>query len=156
MVNIISYDNLIPISRLKDDTSLIDGDSETFEEKQPGIIDFNEKLDFDDWTEEVVDDNLMVWAEDFKLFHGLIINNDGEIEISEKIPIYINRIPEANPRDKTYLKIVNQSTEFDFNLISNNIFSTINLDTFPFTRNNVINNNNNNNNHEDYNHVLIK
>ncbi|CAB5383795.1 unnamed protein product [Rhizophagus irregularis] len=156
MVNIISYDNLIPISRLKDDTSLIDGDSETFEEKQPGVIDFNEKLDFDDWTEEVVDDNLMVWAEDFKLFHGLIINNDGEIEISEKIPIYINRIPEANPRDKTYLKIVNQSTEFDFNLISNNIFSTINLDTFPFTRNNVINNNNNNNNHEDYNHVLIK
>src|SRR5688572_13415004 len=92
----------------------------------------------------------MVWTEDFKLFHGLIINNDGEIEISEEIPIYINKIPETNPRDNTYLKIVNQSTEFDFNLISKNIFSTIN---FPSTRNNV---NNNNNNHEDYNHVLIK
>jgi hypothetical protein len=152
MVNIISYDDLIPISRLKDGTSLIDEDFDTFEVKQPGIANFKEMLGLDDWTEDAADNNLMSWAEDFNLFQGLITNDDDEYRISKKIPIDIIKIPKVNSSDKFYLEIIKPSTKLDFTLISNNIFSTINLHNFPFTRNNI----NNDKKYESFNHVIIR
>ncbi|PKY47814.1 hypothetical protein RhiirA4_463183 [Rhizophagus irregularis] len=148
MVNIISYDELIPISRSERDTSLEDGD-ETFKEIQPGIANFKEKLSLEEWVGVVTNDNLISWTKDFNLFQGFIINKNDEMLISKKIPVDFIEIPKITPSNKSYLKIIKPSTKLEFTLVSNNIFSIKNLSTLPFV-------NNNNHNHDSYNHVLVK
>ncbi|GBB89461.1 hypothetical protein RclHR1_16150002 [Rhizophagus clarus] len=136
MVNIISYGNLIPISWLRNGTLLMDGNFEASGEKQPGVDNFEMMLDFDDWAGDAVDSNLMGWVEDFNLFRGLVVKGD-KIETSEKIAIEIVKIPKVNSRDESHLKMIRPSTELEVNLISSNIFSIQNLNSFLFIRNNV-------------------
>src|SRR6266536_91037 len=45
-VEIISYNNLVPISRLKFDTT------SSVDEKQPGVANFKEKLTLDNWVRD--------------------------------------------------------------------------------------------------------
>jgi hypothetical protein len=148
VVNIISYDKLIPISQLERNISLVNGD-ETFKEKQPGVANFKEKLSLKKWVGEAVNDNLISWTKDFNIFHGIIINKNDEIEISKKIPVEFIKIPKVNSSNKSYLKIIKPSTKLEFSLISNNIFSIKNLTTFPFIKNN-------DKSYESYNHVHNK
>ncbi|PKY14702.1 kinase-like protein [Rhizophagus irregularis] len=135
MVNIISYDDFIPISRLKHKVD--DGGLETFREKQPGVDKFKEKLSLEEWVGDAVNDNLMGWTRDFNLFRGLIINKNDKIKISKKIPINIVKIPEVNPCNKSYLKIIKPSTKFELALISNNIFPSENSRIFPLIKSDV-------------------
>ncbi|CAB4409322.1 unnamed protein product [Rhizophagus irregularis] len=148
MIDIISYDNLISISQLRLNKSLVDSDLETFKEKQPGVVNFKEKLSLKKWVEDAVNDNLIIWTKNFGLFQGLIINNNDEIEISKKIPITIIKIPEVNSINKSYSKSIKPSTKLEFTLFSNHIFSK-NLSTFPFIKNN-------DKTYKGYNHVLVK
>ncbi|CAB5179818.1 unnamed protein product [Rhizophagus irregularis] len=148
MIDIISYDNLISISQLRLNKSLVDSDLETFKEKQPGVVNFKEKLSLKKWVEDAVNDNLIIWTRNFGLFQGLIINNNDEIEISKKIPITIIKIPEANSINKSYLELIKPSTKLEFTLFSNHIFSK-NLSTFPFIKNS-------DRTYKGYNHVLVK
>ncbi|CAB4426330.1 unnamed protein product [Rhizophagus irregularis] len=148
MVNIISYDELIPISRSERDTSLEDG-GEIFKEIQPGVANFEERLSLEEWVGDVTNDNLISWTKDFNLFQGFIINKNDEMLISKKIPVDFIEIPKITPSNKSYLKIIKPSTKLEFTLVSNNIFSIKNLSTLPFV-------NNNNHNHDSYNHVLVK
>ncbi|CAB5376212.1 unnamed protein product [Rhizophagus irregularis] len=148
MVNIISYDELIPISRSERDTSLEDGD-ETFKEIQPGVANFEEKLSLEEWVGDVTNDNLISWTKDFNLFQGFIINKNDEMLISKKIPVDFIGIPKITQSNKSYLKIIKPSTKLEFTLVSNNIFSIKNLSTLPFIEDN-------DNNHKGYNHVLVK
>ncbi|UZO27034.1 uncharacterized protein OCT59_019243 [Rhizophagus irregularis] len=151
MVSIISYDNLILISRLRLNESLvIDSDLETFKEIQPGIVNFNEKLSLDEWVGNAVNKNLISWTRDFKLFQGLIINKYDEIEISKKTPVDVIEVPKVNLNNKSYLKIINSSTNLEFALISNNIFPFKNLSAFPFVKNDKSDKG------YDHDHVLIK
>ncbi|CAB4426295.1 unnamed protein product [Rhizophagus irregularis] len=135
MVNIISYDDLIPISRLKHKVD--DGRLENFREKQPGVDNFKEKLSLEEWVGDAVNDNLMGWTRDFNLFRGLIINKNDKIKISKKIPINIVKIPEVNPCNKSYLKIIKPSTKFELALISKNIFPSENSSIFPLIKSDV-------------------
>ncbi|GES80282.1 hypothetical protein GLOIN_2v1871094 [Rhizophagus clarus] len=151
MVSIISYDDLIPISSLKHNLPLLYGDHEDYKERQPGVADFEEKLNLDEWVGNAINNNLMNWAREFNLFQGLIINKYGEIEISKKAPINVIKIPKVNSINKSYLKIIELSTKLEFSFISNSIFPIKNLSTFPF-----IKNNDNDEGHEGYNHVLVK
>jgi hypothetical protein len=151
MVNIISYDDLIPISH---NMLLLDGDHEASGEKQsgekqPGFADSEEKLSLNKWVRKAINNNLMSWTRDFNLFQGLIINKYDEIEISKKIPVDFIEIPGVNSINKSYLKISEPSTKLEFTLIFNNIFSIKNLSAFPFIKNN-------NESYEGYNHVLVK
>ncbi|GBC10313.1 hypothetical protein RclHR1_09510004 [Rhizophagus clarus] len=148
MGNIISYDNLIPISQLGRNASLVNGD-EAFKEQQPGVANFKEKLSLEKWVGDAVNDNLISWTKDFNLFHGLIINKNDETEISKKIPVNLIEIPIVVSNNRSYSKIIKSSTKLEFTLITNNIFSIENLSTFPFI-------NNNDKNYESYNHFLIK
>ncbi|CAB5369874.1 unnamed protein product [Rhizophagus irregularis] len=148
MVNIISYDELIPISRSERDTSLVNGD-ETFKEIQPGVANFEEKLSLEEWVGDVTNDNLISWTKDFNLFRGFIINKNDEMLISKKIPVDFIEIPKITQSNKSYLKIIKPSTKLEFTLVSNNIFSIKNLSTLPFIEDN-------DNNHKGYNHVLVK
>ncbi|POG63175.1 hypothetical protein GLOIN_2v1688945, partial [Rhizophagus irregularis DAOM 181602=DAOM 197198] len=148
MVNIISYDELVPISRSERDTSLEDGD-EIFKEIQPGVANFEEKLSLEEWVGDVTNDNLISWTKDFNLFQGFIINKNNEMLLSKKIPVDFIEIPKITLSNKSYLKIIKPSTELEFTLVSNNIFSIKNLSTLPFVKNN-------DNNHDGYNHVLVK
>ncbi|CAB4426304.1 unnamed protein product [Rhizophagus irregularis] len=149
MVNIISYEDLISISQLKHNISFVDSDLETFKEKQPGVSNFKEKLSLDEWVGDAINNNLMTWTRDFNLFQGLIINKYDEIEISEKIPVNVIKIPIVNSNNTSYLKIIKPSTKFEFTLTSNNIFSIKNLSTFPFVKNS-------NKSYDGYNHIQVK
>ncbi|GBB91402.1 hypothetical protein RclHR1_18680002 [Rhizophagus clarus] len=137
--DLISYNDLILISQLKNNTSLVDGGLETFKEKQPEIANFKEKLSLEEWVGDAVNDNLMSWTRDFNLFRGLIINKNEKIEISKKIPIRIIKIPEVNPCVNSYLRIIKPSTKFELALISSNILPNENPDTFPSLESNVKN-----------------
>ncbi|CAB5376214.1 unnamed protein product [Rhizophagus irregularis] len=148
MGNIIFYDELIPISRSERDTSLVNGD-ETLKELQTGVANFEEKLSLEKWVGDAMNDSLISWIKDFNLFHGLIINKNGEMVISKKIPVKFFEIPKITSNNKSYLKIIKASTKLENTLASNNIFSIKNLSPFSFVKNN-------DNNHESYNHVLVK
>ncbi|RIA88006.1 hypothetical protein C1645_713539 [Glomus cerebriforme] len=139
-INIISYDNLIPVSQLR--KSLVD---DSVNKIQP-----NEKLSLDEWVGDAVNNNIASWTGDFHLFQGLLFNKNYEIEISKKIAINFIKIPKVNPSDKSYLKIIKPSTNLEVSLISNNIFSFNNLSTFPSIKVNNIKS------YTDYIHVLIK
>ncbi|GBB88479.1 hypothetical protein RclHR1_01500009 [Rhizophagus clarus] len=107
-------------------------------EKQPGIVNFNEKLSLEEWIGDARHDNMVKWTNNFDLFKGLIINQDCDIKISKKIAINFNEIPKVNSNDKVYSKMITPSTNLEVILISNNIFSIKNLNTFPFINNNII------------------
>jgi hypothetical protein len=150
MVNLISYD-LVPISHLNYSTIR---DLKTFNDKKwSGFSKFKDdlSLSLEKWVGNAINDNLMSWANDFNLFQGLIINKNDGIEISKKMPVNIIEIPKVNPINKFCLKIIMPTTNLKVNLISNNIYSSKDLSTFPF-----INVNNNIKSCGDYTHVLIK
>ncbi|CAG8702194.1 4167_t:CDS:1, partial [Funneliformis mosseae] len=148
VIELISYEELIPISQLTSSKSL--DNFENFNELKLGIANFDKKLSFEDWVGDSLHDNLMSWASNFHLFQGLIFNKNNEIEISKKIAInFINELPKVNPSDKNYLKVIKPSTKLEVNLISNNIFTIKNLHSFPFIKSNV-------KGYGNYNHILIK
>ncbi|CAB5376202.1 unnamed protein product [Rhizophagus irregularis] len=131
IVYIISYNNLIPISQLRNSKP---DDSETYDERQPGIVDFKEKLSLEDWAGNAAYDNLICWAKDFNLFHGLMTNQNYEMEISKKIAMDFVKLPKINLSNKSYLKMIKPSTKLEVGLISSNIFSIENLSVFPFIK----------------------
>ncbi|CAB5373518.1 unnamed protein product [Rhizophagus irregularis] len=145
MIDIIAYYNLIPISQSSHKKLLID-----VNEKQPGVVNFKEKLSLKKWIGNTMYDNLVNWADNLHLFKGLIINEDYKIRISKKIAVNLNKFPEVNLiSDRTYPKMIMPSTNLEVILISNNIFSIKDLSTFPFIKNNV-------KNYKDYIHILFK
>ncbi|CAB5215378.1 unnamed protein product [Rhizophagus irregularis] len=149
MIDIISY-SLIPISQLGLKKLLLIDELESFNEKQPGVVNFKEKLNLKKWIGNAMYDNLVNWANNLHLFKGLIINEDYKIRISKKIAVNLNKFPEVNLiSDRTYPKMIMPSTNLEVILISNNIFSIKDLSTFPFIKKNV-------KNYEDYIHILFK
>src|SRR5947207_15205132 len=58
-LNIISYNNLVPITQLKFDTT-----SSVLEEKQPGIANYKRKLSLDDWVGDSPYINLTRWVKE--------------------------------------------------------------------------------------------
>jgi hypothetical protein len=144
--DIISYGNLVPITQLKHNTI---NNLETFSKKWTGISNFKENLSLEEWVGDAVNDNLMSWTSDFKLFKGLIINKNHDIEISKKIAVSIIQIPKVNSSDKSYLELIKPSTNLKAILISNNIFSFEDLSSFPFVKNDV-------KSYGNYTHVVIK
>ncbi|CAB5376194.1 unnamed protein product [Rhizophagus irregularis] len=147
-IDIISYCNFVTTSELRCSILPIYY-PETFDEKQPGVINFKEKLSLEDWVRDVEYDNLISLITDSHLFQGLIFNQSCEMKVSEKIAINLLEVPKVNVRDKSCLEIIRPSTKLEVNLISNNIFSIKNLNTFPFIENDK-------EIYEDYNHVLFK
>ncbi|GBC01719.1 hypothetical protein RclHR1_04300001 [Rhizophagus clarus] len=135
LVDIISYGNLISISQLKHSKSLAYNEDL---EKQPGIANFKDKQNLREWVGDAMNYNLMSWASDFKLFQGLIINKNDEIEISKKIPVSIIEIPKVKLIEKYYMEIINPSTNLKAILISNNIYTFEDLNSFfPLIKNNI-------------------
>ncbi|CAB5369916.1 unnamed protein product [Rhizophagus irregularis] len=147
-IDIISYGNFVTTSDLRCSILSI-YDSETFDEKQPGIINFKEKLSLENWVMDVEYDNLISLITDSHLFQGLIFNQSCEMKVSEEIAINLLEVPKVNVRDKSCLEIIRPSTKLEVNLISNNIFSIKDLNIFPFIENDE-------EIYEDYNHVLLK
>jgi hypothetical protein len=129
IVDIISYDSLISTSQLRHGIS----NYETYDERQPRVTSYEEKLSLEDWVGNATYDNLISWIIDFRLFHGLVTNQN-EIEISKKIAIDFIKIPKVNLSDKSYLKMIRPSTTLKISLISNNIFSIEDLKSFPFIK----------------------
>ncbi|PKY12905.1 hypothetical protein RhiirB3_392023 [Rhizophagus irregularis] len=130
LVYIISYNNLIPISQLRNSKP---DDFETCDERQSGIVD-KEKLILEDWVGNAAYDNLICWTKDFNLFHGLMTNQNYEMEISKKIAMNFIKIPKVNLSDKFYLKMIRPSTKLEVGLISSNILPIENLGSFPFIK----------------------
>ena len=76
MVDIISYNKLIPISELRfrkfpEETFQT---FNTFNEIQPGVANFKDKLILENWSSGSIYDNLAKWIKDFHLFQGLTVN----------------------------------------------------------------------------------
>ncbi|PKK63269.1 kinase-like protein, partial [Rhizophagus irregularis] len=104
VIDIISYNNLIPISKLRSiASSLLD----EIDEKQPGVANFREKLSFYEWIGNSSYTNLTKWINEKHLIYGLIINKHFELEISKKIAINFINIPSVDSSTKFYLKIIN-------------------------------------------------
>ncbi|EXX70781.1 uncharacterized protein OCT59_019176 [Rhizophagus irregularis] len=144
-----SYDDLIPISQLRSSSIDESDESEIFNEKQPGVADFKEKLSLEEWLGNAIHNNLMSWARDFQLFQGLKINNNYKIENSKKNAFDFIKIPKVNLQHKYCLKIINPQTKLGEKLISNNIFTYKSTTPFSFIKSN-------DENCGEYNHALIK
>ncbi|CAB5386186.1 unnamed protein product [Rhizophagus irregularis] len=127
-VEIISYNNLVPISQLKSETTLLE------DEIQPGVANFKEKLTLENW---VKNSKYAKWVEEFQLLRGLIIDQSSESRISNENTIDLINIPDVNSNDKFYLKIVKPTTILDEILINDNIISTNSdedISSFPFIK----------------------
>jgi hypothetical protein len=137
-----SYEDLIPISQLSID------EPEAFNEKQPGVANFKEKLSLEEWLGNAIHNNLMSWARDFQLFQGLIINNNYKIVNGKKNAFTFIKVPKVNLKYEDYLRIINPETELEEKLVSNNIFSFKDTIPFSFIKSNV-------KGCREYNHILV-
>ncbi|CAB4463067.1 unnamed protein product [Rhizophagus irregularis] len=113
ILKIIHYDDLISISQLRVG-KLPSDDFETFKVSQPGISNFKEKLNLEEWiaNEETEEDSCVIltkFVKNFHLLQGLIINRYNEMKVSEKFVVNFIRLPELNPSNDFYLE-VNKST----------------------------------------------
>ncbi|CAB5386230.1 unnamed protein product [Rhizophagus irregularis] len=116
MPDIISYNDLIPISELSSSaTTLI------IDEKQPGIVNFKERLSLKKWVGDSIYANITKWIKEFRLLQGLIVNKYFELENSKKIAINLFNIPDIYSIDESYLKIMKPTTNVEEFLITNNI-----------------------------------
>ncbi len=119
-LEIISYDDIIPVSKLRLNT--LPNDFKSF---QPGVTNFEKKLSFKEWAGDAVYINLTRWIKDFHLSQGLIFNKNHEIEISKKIAIDFIKVPEINSINESYLEIIKVKKKLELILVSNKIFSII-------------------------------
>ncbi|CAI2191348.1 20312_t:CDS:2, partial [Funneliformis geosporum] len=151
MFDIISYNDIVPVSQLRISIDV----SETSKEKQPGIYNYENKLSFKEWVGDALYVNLTRWVKDFHLLQGLIFNKHFEIEISKEISINFNKIPEIKSLNKCHIKMIKPTTDLKEFLLSNNI--SISLDTdmnsSPFINKNIKSDNFNN---KDYIHFVVK
>ncbi|GBB83350.1 hypothetical protein RclHR1_10080003 [Rhizophagus clarus] len=116
--NIISYNDLIPISELRSSTT-----SSSTDEKQPGIANFKKRLSLKEWVGDPIYANITKWIKEFRLLQGLIVNKYFELENSKKLAIDLVNIPEIYSIDKSYLNIMKPTTNLEEFLIINNIRS---------------------------------
>ncbi|EXX57343.1 Ack1p [Rhizophagus irregularis DAOM 197198w] len=135
-IEIISYNNIIPISKLTNKTLTVDNVNENqlvdnINGRQPGIANYENKLKLKKWIEEE-SFRLIRWIEDFHLLQGFVINKLHKIENSKKISINLVGIPRVNKFDNSYFEITNPTTRLEEILISNNICSNKNIESFPF------------------------
>jgi hypothetical protein len=136
IIEIISYNNIIPISQLSPETLSVDdfNEKQTTDnpnERQPGIANFEKKLSLEEWIEEDLC-RLIRWIKDFHLLQGFVINKLHKIENSKKISINLTGIPTVKKIDNSYFEITNPTSKLEEILISNNIFSNKNIESFPF------------------------
>ena len=124
MFDIISYEDLILISKLRKDKLPV-------QDIQPGIANFEKKLSLEEWVEHSIHVNLARWINDFHFLHGLIINKYNEMEISKKVGVKFIKIPKVNLCDKSYVKMINPTSTIEECLIFNNI-SVKDIKSFPF------------------------
>ncbi|GBB86412.1 hypothetical protein RclHR1_12850005 [Rhizophagus clarus] len=101
-------------------------------EIQPGIANYKERLRLEEWIENEIYIELVRWIKRFHILQGLIINNSHIIESSNKAAVIFTEVPKVVLRNKSYFEIRNPTTELENNLISNNIFSIKNIESFPF------------------------
>jgi hypothetical protein len=146
MIDLISYGNIVFASLLE--YRKLD-DIESYNERLIGIVNFEERLYLEDWVGNAAYDNLICWTMDFYLFHGLIANQNYKIGLSKMIAIDFIKIPKINLSDKSYLKTIRPSTKLEIGLISNNIVSIENLNSFPFITYDI-------ESYEGFNYILVK
>jgi hypothetical protein len=131
MFDIISYEDLISISQLKNNLSS-EKFLETIKEKQPGIANFEKKLSLTEWVGNEIYINLVKWIKDFHFLQGIIINIFYKVEISKKICASFIKLPKVEPSNKSYLEIIRPTNKVEEFLMFNNIFSIKDLRSFPF------------------------
>ena len=119
MADIISYNNLIPVSDLRLGTSS-SVNTTSIHEKQPDVTNYStliklihnrdshnfgikEKLSLSEWAGGSIYVDLIRWADKYLLLQGLIINKYFELEYSKKIAVNFMGIPNINSSDKFYL-----------------------------------------------------
>ncbi|UZO15506.1 uncharacterized protein OCT59_006926 [Rhizophagus irregularis] len=144
MVDIISYNNLIPVSELRF------SESSSIDEKQPGVLNFKERLSFEDWA---VYANLIRWINENNLFQGLIIDKHFELALSKKIAVNFTKIPDVDSSNQSYLKMIKPITKMEEFLTSNNIFSVKDIGSLPFIKEII---RSENISYKDYTHLLLK
>ncbi|CAB4388328.1 unnamed protein product [Rhizophagus irregularis] len=144
MVDIISYNNLIPVSELRF------SESSSIDEKQPGVLNFKERLSFEDWA---VYANLIRWINENNLCQGLIIDKHFELALSKKIAVNFTKIPDVDSSNQSYLKMIKPITKMEEFLTSNNIFSVKDIGSLPFIKEII---RSENISYKDYTHLLLK
>ncbi|GBC04293.1 hypothetical protein RclHR1_00560020 [Rhizophagus clarus] len=116
--DIISYNDLIPISELNSSTA-----SSSIGEKQQGITNFKERLSLKEWVGNSINVNVTKWI----ILQGSMVNKH---LVNNKIAIDLVNIPEIYSIDKPYLKIMKSTTNLEIkefftltNTYSDNSFS---------------------------------
>ncbi|EXX76365.1 Rad53p [Rhizophagus irregularis DAOM 197198w] len=110
--------------------------ADSINEKHSGIDSYKERLSLKEWINNGIYIDLVKWIKRFHLLQGLIISNSYIIKNSKKIAVVFTEIPKVILSDKSYFEILNPITELENNLISNNIFSVKNIESFPFIKTN--------------------
>ncbi|PKK61805.1 hypothetical protein RhiirC2_813927 [Rhizophagus irregularis] len=123
--DIISNNNLVHLKI--DTTSFAD-------KKQPGVDNFKEELTLENWVKY---SKYVRWVKEFRLFQGLIIDQNFELKICKEKAIDLIDFPNVESSDKFYLEMVKPTTILEEILINNNIFSANNnsdISSFPFIK----------------------
>jgi hypothetical protein len=134
IADIISYNDLVPINELLKSKKLSLNNIQTFDEKQPGIANFKEKLSLDDWVKDSIYVNLRKWIKEFHLFQGLILDYHFKLKNSKKIAIEFNNIPNIYSNNKSYLEIRKPSANLEKIVTLNNNFSVKDMRPFPLNK----------------------
>ncbi|CAB4415500.1 unnamed protein product [Rhizophagus irregularis] len=121
----ISNNNLVQLKF--DTTSFAD-------KKQHGVDNFKEELTLQNWVKY---SKYVRWVKEFRLFQGLIIDQNFELKICKEKAIDLIDFPNVESSDKFYLEMVKPTTILEEILINNNILSANSnedISSFPFIK----------------------
>ncbi|CAG8552419.1 12204_t:CDS:2, partial [Funneliformis mosseae] len=149
MFDIVSYNDIVPVSQLRQSIDV----SETSKEIQPGVYNYENKSGFKEWVGDAVYVNLTRWVKDFHLRQGLIFNKHFEIDISKEFAVNFKKMPEIKSLDKCHMKMIKPTTNLEEFLITNNISSDTDMNSSPFINKYTKADNFNN---KDYIHLVVK
>ncbi|GES99674.1 piwi domain-containing protein [Rhizophagus clarus] len=131
-IEAIYYDDFVPLSES-------DLDISTFtNSKQPGIVNFKEKMSLEMWIGNSLCSNLIRWVMKFHFLQGLIIKKDfckGIIlEFSDRTALNFVNVPDIEIINKSYVEIIIPKTSLEDLFINRNMYSVKDVQSFQFAK----------------------
>jgi hypothetical protein len=126
--DVIFYNDFIPLSELNFDmSSFANG-------KQPGVVNFKEKMSLEMWIGYSLYSNLIKWIKEFNLLQGLIIKKGLNSKSSDKIAFNFVDIPNIDIINKSYVEFITRTTMLEELFLSKRIFSVKDVESFQFVK----------------------
>ncbi|CAG8598198.1 15310_t:CDS:2 [Gigaspora margarita] len=129
VVEIISYEEIIPILTFLENVKYIYNSDAFINRLIPGISNKHQEITLKDWIDDIPLRNLLTWISKFPFRRGMLIDQFG-ISLANNQVLTFTQSPIVSKRNNHYLQLIHPETRMEEILLRNNI--THKLSSIPF------------------------